>query len=210
MTIFIRMSNPDMDPKTVIPDAVVLAALNAEETVLRATAPWTTKEIPDTLSEWPNANVVAMRAALTAAADAINPEDARPWEPLNGGPVRVGDKVRRDLNGITTIGVVGRVSGYGDPYSTEEAFIGRPGIGTWHVIRTAPELPKTPTTIIVPNDGYEAIEATVGRTVCFTSEAMLGSDGRWYGVWRRHDDQRATSYIAREDVNPYTWKVEEK
>lgn len=209
MTILIRMSNPDMDPKTVIPDAVVLAALNAEETVLRATAPWTTKEIPDTLSEWPNANVVAMRAALTAAADAINPEDSPLWEPLEG-PLREGDMVWRELNGVTTLGVVGRVGGYGDPYTAEGTLIGRLDYGTWHFIRPEPKLPEKLSAVIVPNDGYKFIEAKVGALTFRANEAVFGGDDKWYGVWHRSDGQMSMGFVASTCIISPTWKTKEK
>ena len=59
---------------------------------------------------------------LFAGEDAT---DARPWEPLNeDDQVRVGDEVRQELNGVTTIAVVGRVDVEGDPWTTEDRFIG--------------------------------------------------------------------------------------
>lgn len=44
--------------------------------------------------------VAALRAAFDAGREheRANPEDDRPWEPLNG-PVRVGDEVRREADG---------------------------------------------------------------------------------------------------------------
>ena len=62
-------------------------------------------------------------------------EDDRPWEPLNGGRVYVGDEVRQDYYGITHTAVVGRVDEDGDPWSTEDGFIGQLDLGTWYVRR---------------------------------------------------------------------------
>ena len=88
-------------------------------------------------------------AMLRAAFDAgreherTNPDGARPWEPLNeDDTVRVGDEVRQDLRGITTIAVVGRVDGRGDPWAAEGTFIGIRDVGTWYVRRAIQELPE--------------------------------------------------------------------
>ena len=72
-----------------------------------------------------------IRAALTAALAV----DDRPWEPLDGGPVRVGDEVRQDRRGITRTAVVGRVDGDGDPWTAEGSHIGLLRHGTWYVRR---------------------------------------------------------------------------
>lgn len=81
-----------------------------------------------------------MRAALSAAL-AVAPTDDRPWEPLNGGPVRVGDEVRREHRGMTTTAVVGRVDRSGELWTAEGAYLGLLRHGTWYVRRTpAPAL----------------------------------------------------------------------
>ena len=56
-----------------------------------------------------DATVYAMRAAFDAGREheRTNPEDARPWEPLNGHKPRVGDEVRQDYCGVTTTAVAG-------------------------------------------------------------------------------------------------------
>lgn len=140
-----------------------------------------------------------------------NPEDDRPWEPLDvGDPLNVGDEVRQEVRNLTITAVVARVGAGGDLWAAEGGYIGRLKIGTWYVRRPILELPTETTTVIIPNDGHQAIKATVGKNACYASEAMLGSDGRWYGVWRRHDGQPAASSVAREEINSHTWKVEEK
>ncbi len=70
-------------------------------------------------------------------------DDARPWEPLNGRPVRVGDEVRQELNGVTRIGVVGSVDWNGDPWTVERGLIGFILNGTWYVRRPQDITPGT-------------------------------------------------------------------
>lgn len=92
-----------------------------------------------------DATLYAMRAAFDAGREheRTNPDGARPWEPLNeDDTVRVGDEVRQDLRGITTIAVVGRVDGRGDPWAAEGTFIGIRDVGTWYVRRAVQELPE--------------------------------------------------------------------
>ena len=79
-------------------------------------------------------------AMLRAAFDAgreherTNPEDDRPWESLNeDDPLNVGDEVRRVHLGFTVTAVVGRTDQEGDPWTAEDAFIGRRSYGTWYV-----------------------------------------------------------------------------
>ena len=85
----------------------------------------------------------AIAAALTAALPHLaNPADDRPWEPLNGGPVRVGDEVKRTQRGVTRAAVVGRVGLGGGLWTDEGCFIGHRDDGTWYVRRAAaPTLP---------------------------------------------------------------------
>ena len=138
-----------------------------------------------------------LNAALSAALAVATPADARPWEPLNGDPVRVGDEVRQELNGVTTIAVVGRVDVEGDPWTTEDRFIGVIDEGTWYVRRTVPELPTEDGAVIVPADGYEYIETQTGkksRRLTWDAECLV-----WY-------DARGTHLHG--DITPGTWKVE--
>lgn len=155
-------------------------------------------------------------AALRAAFDAgreherATTEDDRPWEPLNGGPMRVGDEVRRDHCGIITTGVVARVDEDGDPLTVEGYLIGLRDYGTWYVRRTAPELPATSCAVIVTADGRKYIEATAGGAVWHANEAVLGPDNRWHGVWRTDSGRVTISSVSPGDITPGTWKVDGK
>ena len=140
-------------------------------------------------------------AGLLADED---PADARPWELLNG-PLRVGDEVRQDWCGLTITGVVGRVDGGGNPWSVNDSFIGLLEVGTWYVRRAVQELPTKPRTVIVRADGHKYIEAKVGGVVWRTSEAILGQDGRWHGVWRA--GSVAVGSTSSDSITPGTWKV---
>ena len=136
-----------------------------------------------------------IRAALTAALAV----DDRPWEPLNGGPVRVGDEVRQDYFGATTTAVVGRVDADGDPWTTEDRFIGELEDGTWHVRRHVQELPEEDGAVIVPADGCQFIETRTGkksRRLTWDAECLV-----WY-------DARGTHLHG--DITPGTWKVDDR
>ena len=147
-----------------------------------------------------DATLYAMRAAFDAGREheRTNPEDARPWESLNG-PVRVGDEVRQELNGVTTIAVVGRVDGEGDPWTTEDRFIGVLDEGTWYVRRAVQELPTEDGAVIVPAEGREFIETRSGK-----KSRRLTWDAESY-VWY---DARGTHLDA--DIITGTWKVDGK
>ena len=141
-----------------------------------------------------------LNAALSAALAVATPADARPWEPLNeDDTVRVGDEVRQELNGVTTTAVVGRVDGDGDPWSTEDRFIGVLDEGTWYVRRAVQELPTEDGAVIVPAEGREFIETRSGK-----KSRRLTWDAESY-VWY---DARGTHLDA--DIITGTWKVEEK
>ena len=141
----------------------------------------------------PSNYVIAARAALRAALAV----DDRPWEPLNGGPVHVGDEVRQDHGGITRTAVVARVDRSGDPWTAEGAIIGLLCHGTWHVRRPVQELPTEDGAVIVPADGHEYIETRAGkksRRLTWDAECFV-----WY-------DARGTHLAA--DIIPGTWKVD--
>lgn len=94
------------------------------------------------LDDWTPSARADLLAALRAAFDAgreherTNPDDARPWEPLNeGDPLHVGDEVRQDYSGVTRTAVVGRVGEDGTPWTTERDLIGLLHWGTWYVRR---------------------------------------------------------------------------
>ena len=80
--------------------------------------------------------------------------------------------------------------------------------GTLTIRRPIQELPTTPRTVIVANDGHEYIEAVVSGVVWRTREAILSSDGRWHGVWRA--GSVAVGSTSADSITPGTWKVEEK
>lgn len=152
------------------------------------------------------------RAVLTAALNhpdapgLFADEDDRPWEPLNEwDPVRVGDEVRQELNGVTTIAVVGRVDGEGDPWTAEDRFIGVHDEGTWYVRRAAQELPTEDGAVIVPAEGHEFIEATICGETHYARAALRSWVGDWYAAWRA--GERKCGLAASEDITPGTWKV---
>ena len=154
-----------------------------------------------------DATVYAMRAAFDAGREheRTKPEDARPWEPLNG-PARVGDEVRQDFRGVTHTAVVARVDRSGDPWTAEGAIIGLLCHGTWYVRRAAQELPTEDGAVIIPADGCNRIEA--GGTHKFTAETATwdSDDQSWVGLWRDDYGQRCR-YIHGLPITPGTWKV---
>ena len=79
-------------------------------------------------------NVHEARTLAHAVLKGGDDAEARPWEPLNeDDPLNVGDEVRRVLLGFTVTAVVGRTDQEGDPWTAEDAFIGRRSYGTWYV-----------------------------------------------------------------------------
>ena len=157
-----------------------------------------------------DATLYAMRAAFDAGREheRTNPEDPRPWEPLDGPP-RVGDEVRQDRPGTTITAVVGRVDEVGDPWATGGNFIGRIDFGTWYVRRHIQELPTEPDAVIERADGHKYITATVDGETYRAREAMLSGE-RWHAVWRRDSGRGAISFVRSEEITPGTWKVDGK
>ena len=160
---------------------------------------------PDDLTEY-------ARAAFDAGREyeRTNPDDARPWEPLNGGPVRVGDEVRQDYGGVTHTGVVARVDMGGGLWTTGGGLIGLRDVGTWHVRRVAPELPTKCGTVIVANDGHKFIKAEVDGIAHRAREAVLGANGWWYGAWRKAEGDGLLSAMFPEHISAPTWKVDDQ
>lgn len=148
-----------------------------------------------------------LRAALNHpdARGLFTDEDDRPWEPLNGRRVYVGDEVRQELNGVTRGGIVSRVDWSGDPWTAEGAFIGLLDIGTWYVRRAAQELPTEDGAVIVPADGHEYITATFDGETYHAREAILLGSGHWQAAWR--SDEGVMVYVIAEWIDPDTWKV---
>ena len=149
-------------------------------------------------------------AALAAALPHLTADDARPWEPLNGRPVRVGDEVRQDWYGTTTTAIVGRVDGDGDPWTAEGGLIGLLHNGTWYVRRTVQELPTEDGAVIVANDGHARIEAVTGGVTYHAREASLRPLGRWHAVWRTATGERVCYSVRPEEITPGTWKVDDQ
>ena len=155
-----------------------------------------------------DATLYAMRAAFDAGRkhERANAEDDRPWEPLNEwDPVRMGDEVRQELNGVTTIAVVGRVDGEGDPWTAEDRFIGVHDEGTWRVRRAVQQLPTEDGAVIVPTDGHEYITATFAGEVYRAREAILRVPDHWHAAWR--SDTSVMAYVISGWIDPGTWKV---
>lgn len=74
--------------------------------------------------------------------------------------------------------------------------------------RPVTELPVKLWTVIVPNDGYEAIEATANGNAWYAREAMLGVGGHWHGVWRpRESGGRPAVLVGPEHITLATCKV---
>ena len=155
---------------------------------------------------------VALRVALNhpGAAGLFATEDDRPWEPLNGGPVRVGDEVRQDWYGTTTTAIVGRVDGDGDPWTAEGAPIGSLDSGTWYVRRAAQELPpERDGVVLVPADLHESITTTDGQEfsrLTFTTKKSI-----WYGpnLAARLGDL-VIQTTSRSRLIPGTWKADDQ
>ena len=137
-----------------------------------------------------------------------NVEDG--WELLReDDPLNVGDEVRQELNGVTTIAVVGSVDGEGDPWTAEVGYIGPIRSGAWHVRRPIQELPTEGGAVIIPADGREYITATLGGETYIAREAMLSND-RWHGVWRTATGERVCYSVGSECITPDAWKVDEE
>ena len=133
--------------------------------------------------------------------------DNRPWEPLNDRPVHVGDEVRQEVNGVTTIAVVGLVDGEGDPWTTEHRLIGVLDEGTWYVRRaTQPLPPERDGVVLVPADGHKAITTSDGQE--FSRLTFTTKQSIWYGpnlAAQLVDWVIQTTSLGR--LTPGTWKV---
>lgn len=152
-----------------------------------------------------------LRAALNHpdARGLFTDEDGRPWEPLGeSDQVCVGDEVKWDYYGLTMTATVARVDKTGSLYTAAGLHIGVRSVGTWHVRRSAQELPTEPGAVIVPADGREHIEAECFGIVWRASEAVLGQDGRWHGVWRRGAGVAAVGSVSPGRITPGIWKLE--
>lgn len=164
----------------------------------------TTREVEagkGTMTHDPNVKIIE-----SASRDDVRPGDHLTWTKVaEDGDVtntlhREGIAHHRDVEGDwRTAGGVWITDGMGK--------------GTTLTIRRpVRELPTSPGIVIVPNDGREAIEAESGGRTWRASEAILGANNRWYGVWRKVSewDSQADPLMLPEDITPDTWKVEEK
>ena len=70
--------------------------------------------------------------------------------------------------------------------------------------RPIPELPTTPETVIVANDGHEYITATFDGETYRAREAILLGSGHWQAAWR--SDEGVMVYVIAEWIDPDTWK----
>lgn len=78
---------------------------------------------------------------------------------------------------------------------------------TLTIRRPAPGLPTKTGTTIIPNDGHRAIEITADGGTWYASEAVLGEDGKWHGVWRRARTLLVIIFVDPKLITPGTWKV---
>lgn len=79
---------------------------------------------------------------------------------------------------------------------------------TLTIRRTAPELPTEDEAVIERADGHKYITAIFDGETYRAREAVLGRDGRWYGVWRRATPApHVAASVAPEHITPSTWKV---
>lgn len=197
-------------------DEMVLAALNTERREQYRS--WgrinpETGEVQwedrDGLDEFAEGVVKKARVALTAALAMTPNKDDRPWEPLNGRVVRVGNEVRQDYGGVTITGVVAHVYENGDLF-TESTFIGKLDVGTWYIRRPAQELPpEHDGAVLVPADGLKVIAMKGGQK--FSRLTFSADQSVWYGP--RVNPEAGEPAITRAWTNsltPGTWMVEEK
>ena len=154
---------------------------------------------------------VALRVVLNhpGAAGLFMDDDSRPWEPLNGRRVYVGDEVRQERVGITITGVVVRVDKDGDPWAADGIFIGEVNEGTWYVRRAVQELPTEDGAVIVPAEGREFIGGDGGRL--FARLTYSGQLRLWYGVVVNGGPAWAALWYGEaEKITPGTWKVDDQ
>ena len=153
---------------------------------------------------------VALRVVLNhpGAAGPFAADAARPWEPLNGLP-RVGDEVRQDYYGITHTAVVGRVDEDGEPWTTEDGFIGQLDLGTWwvrHAVQPLP--PERDGVVLVAADGHESITTTDGQE--FSRLTYSKELSKWYGPNLAQLGEYVIQATSLSRLIPGTWKVDDQ
>lgn len=198
-----------MDKKITLTDAIVddiALYLGREHLVPRTPGVITYPPRADTMDAW---RIVSAVLSHPDAAGLFAGEDDRPWEPLNKhDPLHVGDEVRRDHGGTTSIAVVGRVDKSGDPWTAEGKLIGLLRYGTWYVRRHIQELPTADGAVIIPAEGNEYITATRAGETWHARDAMLVC-GQWHAAWRTHAG-RWIGWVTPKQITPDVWQVDDQ
>ena len=147
-------------------------------------------------------NTLTVETIENATRDDVRPGDHITWERVT------------TIDGATITARYEGTARYrdegGDWWTSEGMYLTTADTATLTIRRTAPELPTTPRTVIVPADGHEYIEAVVSGVVWRTREAVLGLDGRWHGAWRVGSGRLAVESTSSDSITPDTWKVDEK
>lgn len=153
-----------------------------------------------------NEALKVLEAALPHLAVAT--EDDRPWEPLDGRRVNVGDEVRQDHISLTTSGVVGRVNHSGNMYTAEGRFIGCIYHGTWYVRQPLQKLPTGDGDVIVSLKEDEVISTRddSGKIRSFRRLTFDKNTHTWYGMGVRG----LLCWVRPAEIENDTWKIEEK
>lgn len=145
----------------------------------------------------PNVQVIE-----NARLDDVRPGDHITWEDPweRHGVTRT---VRRE-------GIAAHQSPTGDWYTADGMNItSGEGEGiTITIRRPVQDLPTDPGAVIVANDGYEYIEATLDGVTYRAREAVLVGEDDWYAAWR--SDSRVMPAVTPDQITPGTWKVDEK
>lgn len=147
------------------------------------------------------------RAVLTAAlpllADAIPNSigNENPWKPVDDETVRVGDEVRQDLFGVSTIAIVDRIDEGTYLWVAEGGYIGNLHEGDWY--HRQPNLPDRDGVNIIPTDPAVGITTSDGRK--FTRLTYNKDYSIWVGV-----DEHTSEVLSvkSRNINPGTWKIE--
>ena len=140
-----------------------------------------------------------------ASSDDIRPGDHITWERTEVILGRT-DTIRRE-------GIAHDRNSISSDWWTKEGGWLTDGKGegiTLTIRRTIRDLPTKPGTVIITNDGHESIRAVGGLSIRRAREAVLGPDGRWYGVWRGDSGVAPISYVVPELITPGTWKVDDR
>ena len=139
----------------------------------------------------------------------VSPEDVRPgdyivWETRHTGSGstltmrREGVAHHRGVSGEWRTDVGGLL--------TEDMYEN----ATLTIHRIVKELPTERGAVIVPADGYEAIDATWDGFGWLASEAVLDADGKWHGVWRRELGRGVIGSVGPECITTRTCKVSDQ